>query len=517
VVKIIFLLLTTHLLYSQTIHLLTADRFTHYRIDDWISYAPALEITSVEIDNNYIYFGSRSGGILRYNKYEDSWEFPFTTSSGLRSNYIYQVVYNSDDDFLYAQTPAGIDVYRPAEDYWQPSSRSYLPVKRSPDKSEFENFFRSDKNNYRFPVYYRPTNRELPDFFTDVSFIYHLGGYVFDQYNRQYNFTDRIVDSWQRLWVGTDGIGPMKAELDHRYLESTPQSIPNISPRDIFIDDDVYWIGGFRFNQSVGGITRWDRDNDEWQYIEASLFPQIYKDDILAITGNEQYVLFATVHGLTVHNKKKNKWKTYDIKEGLEGNKILDVIIQGDTAYVATEYGLNWLDLLSMKIYKPSETILDNVQINQLAHDGQVLWAATRFGLYSIDPFKDEITFYSSKAVLPDYNPTALELVKDQIWIANKYGIAYWDRISDQWRSFPGLSFQGEIRDIAYTKNFLWFATDQGLLRYSLERDYWRLYDERDGLINGNVYRLDPDGRRLWITTEKGLTSFRWKRTGRID
>jgi hypothetical protein len=507
----------THFLYSQTVHLLTADRFTHYRIDDWISYAPALEITSVEIDNNYIYFGSRSGGILRFNKYEETWDFPYTTSSGLRSNSIYQVVYSSDDGFLYAQTPSGIDVYKPAENYWQPSSKSYLPPIKYPEKSEIEDFLGSDKNSYRFPVYYRPANRELPDFFTERSFIYHLGGYVFDQYNRQFNFTDRIVDSWQRLWVGTDGIGPMRAELDHKYLESIPQSIPNISPRDIFIDDNSIWIGGIRANQSVGGITRWNLRDDKWQYIEASLFPQIYKDDVNAIAGNDQYVLFATVLGLTVYTKKEDKWRTYDIREGLEGSKILDVIVEGDTAYIATEYGLNWIDLLSMEIYDPSQTILDNVQINQLAHDGQILWAATRFGLYSIDTFNDEITFHSSRAAIPDFNPTSLEIVGNQVWIANSYGIAYWNRSTDQWHSFPGLIFNGEIRDIAHTKKILWFATDLGLLKYDPTTNYWRLYDERDGLISRNVYRLDPDGRHLWISTDKGISSFRWKRQGRMD
>jgi len=518
VVKILLiLLLITPVLYSQVIHYLTADRFTHYKIDDWISYAPALEITSVEIDENYIYFGSRTGGILRYDKYEGSWNFPFTTSSGLRSNVIYQVVYNAEENFLYAQTPAGIDVYKPAEKIWQPSTRSYLPAKRVPDKQEYENFLRSDKNSNRFPVFYRPTNRELPDFFTDISFIYHLGGYVFDQYNRQFDFTDRVVDSWQRLWVGTNGIGPMMAELDHIRLESMPQSIPNISPRDIYIDQNIYWIGGFRYDNSVGGITRWDSKNDEWQYIEASFIPQIYKDDVLAITGEGKYVLFATTHGLTIYNKKKDRWKTYDIKEGLEGNKILDIVIHGDTAYVATQYGLNWMDLLSMKIYQPSQNTLDNVQINQLTHDGELLWAATRYGLYSIDTFNDEITFYSSRAVLPDYNPTAVEIVDNQIWIANKYGIAYWDRTSDQWRSFPALNFQGEIRDIATSGKYIWFATNQGLLRYSPDENYWRIFDERDGLINKNVFRLDSQGRHLWISTEQGITSFRWKRKGRID
>ena len=511
------MLLTAHLLYSQTIHYLTADRFTHYRIDDWITYAPALQITSVEIDENYIYFGSRQGGILRHNKYDGSWEYPYTTSSGLRSNRIYQVVYSPDDGFLYAQTPAGIDVYIPAQNYWQPSSRSYLPPSKYPNKNEIEEFLRSDKNSYRFPPYYRPSNRELPDFFTERFFIYHLGGYVFDQHNRQFNFTDRIVDSWQRLWVGTDGYGPMRAELDHKYLESSPQSIPNISPRDIFIDNQNIWIGGFRYDQTVGGITRWNKKEDKWEYFEASLNSQIYKDDISAISGNDQYVLFASVLGLTLYDKKKDKWKTFDIRDGIEGNRIIDVIIEGDTAYVATEYGLNWIDLLSMEIYEPTESTLDNVQINQLAHDGQTLWAATRFGLYSIDSFNNEILFHSSKAVLPDYNLTAVEVVKDKIWIANTYGIAFWDRISDEWRSFPGLLFQGDIRDIASTKKIIWFATDQGLLKYDPTSNHWRLFDERDGLINRNVYRLDPDGRRLWISTEKGITSFRWKRTGRID
>jgi hypothetical protein len=518
VLKILLILfLATPILYSQTIHHLTADRFTHYRIDDWISYAPALEITSIEIDQNYIYFGSRTGGILRYDKYEDSWDFPFTTSSGLRSNIIYQVAYNAEENFLYAETPAGIDVYKPAEKFWQPSTRSYLPAKRVPDKLEYENFLRSQKSSNRFPVFYRPANRELPDFFTDRSFIYHLGGYVFDRYNRQFDFTDRVVDSWQRLWVGTNGIGPMMAELDHIHLESMPQSIPNISPRDIYIDENIFWIGGFRSDNSVGGITRWDTNNDEWQYIEASFSPQIYTDDVLAITGEGKYVLFATTYGLTTYNKKKDRWKTYDIREGLEGNKILDIVVHGDTAYVATEYGLNWIDLLSMEIYQPSHDILDNVQINQLTHDGELLWAATRYGLYSIDTFNDVITFHSSKAVLPDYNPTAIEIVNDQIWIANRYGIAYWDRTFDQWRSFPALNFQGEIRDIATSGKFIWFATNRGLLKYSPDNNYWRIFDERDGLINKNVFRLDPQGRHLWISTEKGLTSFRWKRQGRND
>ena len=122
---IVFFLLAINISHAQIVHRLEADRFTHYRIDDWVSYAPALSITSIDIDPDYIYFGTTSGGILRYDKYANEWHYPYTTSSGLRSNQIYRVVYSAVDGFLYAQTPAGIDVFMPAEKFWRPSGRIY--------------------------------------------------------------------------------------------------------------------------------------------------------------------------------------------------------------------------------------------------------------------------------------------------------------------------------------------------------------------------------------------------------
>ena len=514
---ILFSFLLINILSAQIVHRLTADRFTHYKLNDWVSYAPALNITSIDIDENYIYFGSQSGGILRYDKYADTWKSPFTTSSGLRSNIIIQVVYNPNEGFLYAKTPAGIDVFKPAENYWQPSSRFQMPTPRTPEESDLRSYRRGEKEAFRFPIFYRPRDSELPDFFTNVYLTYHLGGIIYDQYNREFGFTDRIIDSWQRLWIGTNGFGPMKASMDNVYLESLPQSIPYISPRDVHIDDDDLWIGGLRNAESIGGITHWKRRRNEWHFFEAPFISQLYKDDVFSIDGNERYILFATLLGITVFDKKKDRWKTYGAIHGLEGDKVLDVIVLRDTAYIATEYGINWLDLKSMKISETFQTTLDNVFVNQLAHDGNLLWAATRFGLYSINPTTDDITFHASRAALPDYNLTAIEIIDDQIWIANKNSIAFWDRKKDQWHSFPGLILHAEIRDIAHTKNTLWFATDKGLLKYDQKKNYWRIFTEMDGLISNNTYHIDPEGKQLWISTDKGITSFRWRRKGRID
>jgi ligand-binding sensor domain-containing protein len=499
---------------AQVVHLLTVDRFTHYRIDDWISYAPALNISSVDIDFDYIYFASLGGGILRFNKYDELWEFPYTTSSGLRSNVINEVVYNPEDGFLYARTPAGIDVYKPAEKFWRPSARSSMPKRRAPSEAELRGL---DKKEYRFPPLYRPSNAYLPDFFTDIALTYHLDGKIFDRYNREFRLTDRIIDSWQRLWCGTDGFGPMVADMYAFRLESKTQSIPNISPRDIFMHDDIMWIGGIRSDYSLGGITRWDRKRDEWQYFEAPFISQLYKDDITSISGNEHYIAFGTSLGLVIYNSYKDSWRTLSSKHGLEGDQVLDVEVIGDTAYVGTEFGLNWVDLGSMRVYESSHTTLDHIRINQLSVVDDNVWAATRNGLYSIDIENDVIQFHASQAAAVDYNLTALEIIDNEIWIANDYGIAFWQRDKNEWYSFPDLSFSGRIRDIGRTKNTVWFATDEGLLKFERDKNYWRLYTTTDGLISNNTFHVDPEGKSLWISTDLGITAFKWKRSGRLD
>jgi len=499
---------------AQVVHKLIEDRFTHYNIDDWITYATALNITSVDIDFDYVYFSSLGGGILRFNKYDGNWEFPYTTSSGLRSNVIDKVVYNPDDGFLYARTPAGIDVYKPAEKFWRPSELTIMPKGRGPSDAELNGL---DIKQYRFPPLFRPPNSDLPDFFTDITLTYQLGGKIFDQYNREYKLTDRIIDSWQRLWCGTNGLGPMVADMYAFRLELKSQSLPNISPRDIFLYDDIMWIGGIRTSYAIGGITLWNRQGNEWHYFEAQFIPQLYKDDVFALSGNDRYVTMATIHGLVIYDSHKDKWKTLATKHGLEGDRVFDVAIAGDTVYVGTEFGFNWVDLRSMKVYESSQTTLDHVRINQLAVEDHYVWVASRYGLYSIDTKNDVINFHASQAATVDYNLTAIEIIGDEIWIANDYGIAYWQRQSDEWYSFPDLSFTAQIRDIASTEDTVWFATDEGLLKYDRKRNYWRLFTMEDGLTSNNTFHIESEGNTIWISTELGITAFKWKRTGRLD
>jgi ligand-binding sensor domain-containing protein len=499
--------------YAQIVNQTIGDRFTLYRLEDWVSYAPSLEVTCLEADLNYIYFGTTKGGILRFHRFQEKWDIPFTMSSGLSSNTILQLAYNDEENFLYARTLEGIDVYKPAEAYWRPSM---FDIPSSPTSEPY----RSNKD-YRFPAGARPNNEDLPDFFTDIGMMYHLGGIIQDEHNRNFNFTDRISDHMQRLWIGTDGMGPMMADLYTRNLEWIPRSIPNISPRDVFIDQDYMWIGGLHRPGVIHGITLWERNNNHWYYYEAPFLSGLYYDEVLCIAGNENCVLFATEHGLSYYNYKKDQWKSFTMADGLEGERINDIIIKSGYAFIGTEAGFNWLDLSSLYIYELDQRTLDNYSINQLAIRGEIIWAATYGGLYSIDLSEEKINFHPSRAALPDQNLQAIEIINDKIWLANERGIAYWDLKNDKWKSFPALSLTRFLsakesriifRDIDVTDEIIWFATNFGLLKFDQSKNYWFLYTVKDGLMSNNLFHIDPEGSYLWISTDEGLTRFLWRR-----
>ena len=139
-VIIISILLLSFSARAQVVHRMQFDRFSHYEPDDWITYAPASDITDIDIGDDYVYFATRSGGILRYHLYELYWDYPLTTSIGLRSNHILHISFDIQTHQLFAETPKGIDVFNPSFGYWQPAQRAALPERQQPLPEEVKTY-----------------------------------------------------------------------------------------------------------------------------------------------------------------------------------------------------------------------------------------------------------------------------------------------------------------------------------------------------------------------------------------
>ncbi|NOX90848.1 MAG: hypothetical protein GXO77_17750 [Calditrichaeota bacterium] len=499
---------------SQTINRIYFDRFTHYTIDDWITYAPATDITSVEIGEDYVFFGTRLGGILRYNLYEKYWDFPFTTSSGLRSNSIMKLSYDENRRLLFARTPKGVDVYNFAFQYWTPSDDT-MPPQRQPDPVEMK-YFKKEKNPIRYPPYYRPSLRELPDFFTDRKYVFRPPDEILDPFNRTFYLnSERVVDKFNRLWLSTNGLGPAYADLNENTLVIQPQSLPNIYPRDIYLDGNDVWIGGKSNGYVPSGICLWRGNPEEWEYFEAGLIMGIYDHNINAITGTKRFVFFGSQQGLVRYDKKKKEWRTFTRAQRLLSENIRDLLIFENQLFIATDRGFNWMDLNYGSIRRPKNSKLNNILITRIARTDSSLLFATPYGIYQYFPKKDSLTLFKTGSAVFDIQIGAVGVNNDSLWFAGEQGVSFYDPGKKSWTSFTRIRMK--FHDIAFTPGVVWFATDRGLLKYIIKRDYWYLYTTRDGLAHNRVYRIDLDGDNMWLSTPSGITLFRWYRQGRFE
>ena len=513
---IVSLLLFAHLT-AQVVHQRDFDRFTVYRIKDWIVYAPANEVTSIDIGQVDVYIGTRKGGILRYDLFSGKWKFPYTTGSGLRSNNILRVVYDYEEDRIYALTPKGVDVYNEAFNYWEPANRDDLPNRRRPTKEEIQDFHA--RGGYDFPPFYRPSNSELPDFFTDRDYIYRLDGEILDRENNVFRLTDRVTDNFRRIWVGTNGIGVGKGDLNTLNLKIMRYSIPDILLRDVLFDGQNLWAGGDGIPANQSGIGFWNRKRDVWKYYRAGYNLDIYNDNVRVIEKYKGHIYFGTQGGLIIFDKQKELWKSVTQHGGLQSEVINDLYLFDNKLFIATETGFNWIDNSLIGINTPQNKVLNGLEIFKFASLDTVLLLATNSGVYTFYPKTQEITRFNIRAALPDHHITAMKKYKNELWIAGLTGIISYNIVNDKWDSYPDIRqyIKGEIRDIAFTKGHIWFATQNGLLEYDRNSDYWYLYTQRDGLPSNNLFHIDKYKGELWISSAKGLTIFRHKRLEKLE
>ncbi len=507
----VFLLLA-QVAFSQVIHKIYFDRFSHYDVDDWTTYAFSNAITSIDIGEENIYFGTTHGGILRYNFFSDEWLSPQTTSNGLYSNKINYVVYDDLSDQLYAVTQKGVQVFNKGFQYWKAAIRD-LPARQNPE------YTNQNRNATRLPEFSRPDVSSWPSLIPKGHFELMLDGLIYDPDNDEYNITDRVVDRWYKLWFGTNGTGIGKADLDMQELQFIKQSLSAIYPRDVFIKGKAAWIGGTSFRQKERGIVRWDFEEGTWNYFRSGIGYKIFSDEISVVEGIDSLVFFGTEQGLLQFNTKRGTWLSLQKAFPLKNDVIFDLFTLNNILYIASDNGAYKYDPVSQVMQSISKKFLQHINITKIAGTKKSVCLASDRGIFEYNASTDKTSLLSSRAAIADNFIDAVGVNHDTLWYAGQNGIGFYDIKNDKWQSFPATNFQlnTKINDIAFTDWSVWFATNIGVLKYDIDRDYWYLYTTKDGLADNRVYNIDVNGDDLWLSTFGGITIFKWYREGRFE
>jgi|GEM_PF-2407136 len=486
------------------------DRRTVYGINDWLSYTTASRFSSAAVGPEYLYIGTRDGGILRYHIFENYWDFPFTTSSGLPSNHIVDLIYDQTTSFLFAIMRNDVAVFDPASEEW--ISRSENPVWNYELPGSRDNLPNDGVPREIFRG--RDDLDELPTFFANRGFQLTGDWLLVDDNFDEYPVVGYIRDRFDRIWFLVDGFGIGMGDLFSSRADFYRLGLPDIEPRALEYQYDDLWIGGIgdRSRESRPGIARWPYEGVAWDYYQERFISRLPKDDVNSILADGDSVWFATSYGVTLFDTRSNKWRNYNQNNGLVDDEVLDLAILQDYLYAGTERGISRISLQTGRLEKIKDRRINGVTFRRMAIQDDILWCATDRGIFRYVLSKNEWQFVPAGASIQDLNLTAVTTYQNEVWFAGAGGVMWYDSDEDRWQSYPQLIFETlpPYSDIAVNKESVWVASASGLLKYDREFKYWRLFTTEDGLLDNYCNQLLLDGDYIWIVTNAGLTQYYW-------
>ena len=324
---------------------------------------------------------------------------------------------------------------------------------------------------------------------TDIglcSFDYKTEEFI--SYNKKTNESDTLIngsilclfkDKSGLIWIGThNGIATFNPDTKFSHFKSDPYDSNSISGDSIYgiykDDDNLLWLG-----TSEQGVNIINEKEVKYLHTENS---NLLSNTIIDITGYENKVFIGTNNGLSVLVKDNESYTitNYTEKEGLPSNKITYLFVDSKgSLFIGTSNGLAILDSNNKLI--DVTYILDDIGVSDkfigaIYEDSRENYYIGCFlggGLIKINPNTKEYKIYKNI----DNDETSLS--NDCIIFINE-------------------NLDGNIL----------VGTSYGLNILDVNKDTFKRYTEKDGLINNTIYGiLVDDSNKIWISTNEGISA----------
>lgn len=284
--------------------------------------------------------------------------------------------------------------------------------------------------------------------------------------------------------------------------------VGNKNVKAMLADDTIVWVG------TSGGVIRYDTKTDDYRLFDVA-GGNLLSNGVFHLSKLDNRIVAGTYGGgMSVFDTTTEKWRNYNIPDGLADQFVYDVqkVANGDV-WIATWSGANRVkngkldDPSQWETFNPKNTHggLPNEWVYALEEgkNGE-MWFATENGLARYKAGKWD-NWQHDKGLGANY-----DLVKEDGKFTTDPGGA--SRHHAQQKAEQGL----QKVDIAYNPNYVvslkvdrdgvvWAGTwGAGLARFDGQK--WRNFTVKDGLPSNHIFMLtmDPQGR-IWAGTGQGL------------
>ncbi len=281
-----------------------------------------------------------------------------------------------------------------------------------------------------------------------------------------------FFDASDILWVGTDGMGLLKADIHPTQFQLYPgkKNKEFLFIKSLYEDGD----GSILLGTFGKGILVFDKK----KYTTIPLSIEPFKDrsttpKLVSFIREDQLGNLWIGYGDKLFCRKKESRLFSEIPIPVSGSrermKVTGMLTSGQSWYITTTLGTFRLHIepVSNHIGLIQERDVGDFSFIQKIGDGRYL-----------------LGFYEAGLCLYTEENGSLKF--------NKFLV-------------QNMGFKCVLNDQG--SNMLWFGTDKGLMLFDPAKENFRLYTESDGLSNGFVYGILESGKELWLSSNGGLSN----------
>ncbi len=329
------------------------------------------------------------------------------------------------------------------------------------------------------------------------------------------------VDS-QYVWVTTiwEGIKRYDKLTDQWSSITEAHGLGNNEANDLLIDGDYVWVTGW------GDASRYNRQTREWKVFSSR---RVLSGMNFGIDRGVDGV-WLTYSGwsgdgaiASKYHNKTDSWTTLKLPqmEGVDFDRTKQVVETTDAVwFAADEQGLVRYNKAAKDwtFFSEDNGLASNDLIEySLVVDDNYVWVATAEGLSRYDLKKEVWTTFTRSPLtrtLRESKVYAIAAEGRYVWLGTSDGLHRYDKQTDRWFA-PRLRGMEDMEDdtpsitcLTIDEKYAWLGTNNGVLRYDKAGDRWETYTVENGLPSNTIRDLDVSGYDLWVSTDRGVSTF---------
>jgi len=512
---------------------------------DWVLYSDPNAINSISEGNEYVYFGTESGGILRYNYYGQYFEEAITTAQGLPENRITAVYFDHYTGILWAATSDKLNYSYTAlgdwysidlSEYGLNSGSELIQIGSSEEYIWARTLTMNIKCDHASGIFLgqfiTPDQNEIywssDQFFPYDDFSQLLGDYsiagkwnifgngLIGPYGQTVGITTYYRGEHSNSWIGSSTGIILHSLPGMNSFEAIEYGL-NTTDIQFILPGSGFWLGGQIAMDQESGISRFDPGR--------SVFERYYFDEFLGMQLQSSYsglvvddeIWIGGEGQILIYNNKKDDWNTINELHGITSGKILTMTQDSSSVWVGSTRGLSRISKSTKRsIFTGLESYYNERFVYFLFQHDNEIWIGTDYEVKIFD-FEENIVYDLGQLIgdkIVNYSVmkyfTAYTSFEGKIYIGSQNGIIVYDPISTTFSLIQsGLYNNAIIRKMVVSDDYLWLIANNILFRIGRDGSSVRQYNYN---FIGTLNDLYISGDYLWLGSSSGLIKFNWQR-----